>query len=106
MKPTCSRVRATERKSSWCGSSSNIDIFVGVITSRSSSGGGARGRIASTHVLLLMGSSVPLSSPCEGGVLLFSDIGAMVEDMPWRSVTRYFDARRDYVEIEVRASSS
>jgi hypothetical protein len=39
-------------------------------------------------------------------VLLFSDIGAMVEDMPWRSVPRYFDARRDYVEIEVRASSN
>jgi hypothetical protein len=53
-----------------------------------------------------MGSSTPPSSPCEGGVLLFSDIGAMIEDMPWRSVTRYFDARRDYVEIEVRASSS
>ena len=106
MKPTYSRARATERKSSRCGSSSNIDIFVGVITSKSSSGGGIRGRVGSTHLLLLMGSSGPPSSPCEGGVLLFSDIGAMVEDMPWRSVPRYFDARRDYVEIEVRASSN
>jgi hypothetical protein len=106
VKPTCSRVRATERKSSRCGSSSNIDIFVGVITPRSSSGGGVRGRAGWTHLLLLMGSSVPPSSPCEGGVLLFSDIGAMVKDMPWRSVTKYFDASCDYVEIEVRASSS
>jgi hypothetical protein len=106
VKPTCSRVRATERKRRRCGSSSNIDILEGVITSRSASGGGVRGRVGSTHLLLLMGSSVPPSSPCEGGVLLFSDIGAMVEDMPWRSLVRYLDASRDCVEIEVRASSS
>ena len=82
MKPTCSRVRATERKRRRWGSSSNIDIFEGLITSISDFGGSVRGTVPLTHLLLLMGSSVAPSSLCEG-VLLFSDIGAMVEDMPW-----------------------
>jgi hypothetical protein len=74
--PTCSRVSATERNRSWCGSSSNKGLLLEPTLS-SSSGGGVFGRVSSNRLLLVSGSSM-LPSSLREGVDRFKDIGAIV----------------------------
>ena len=75
MNPTYSSITATERDRSSCGVSLKSGVSATFAEGRISSGGGVCGRIGSTHIFLLAGSSG--LAPSSVGVERFREIGEM-----------------------------